>query len=101
MVFLFADPLVAQSEEGDAFVDYIVPLDLESEYMNIVKNLYHTNKQFNLIKKAMTIDSLTHVIMQNPKIIHISCHGSYDQVEESKQFYLSIEADNGLEMKLT
>ena len=47
------------------------------------------------------VDSLTHVIMQNPKIIHISCHGSYDQVDDGKQFYLSIEADNGLEMKLT
>lgn len=56
---------------------------------------------FTISKKAMNFRSLQDTICQNPKIIHISCHGSYD--EQTKEFYLSIEDSNnyGLDEKLT
>ena len=56
---------------------------------------------FVITKKAMNTKSLQDIICQNPKIIHISCHGSYD--EQQKEFYLSIEDvnPNGKEYKFT
>ena len=76
MVFFYADPLVVQVEDS-SFVDYTVSLDLETEYQGIVENLMMTGKKFLLMKEALSIDSLEKVLCKNPKIIHISCHGSF------------------------
>lgn len=39
MVFMFADPLVVDFQGKGKMVEYMVPLDLDSEYANICKNL--------------------------------------------------------------
>ena len=46
MVFMFADPLVV--ENNGTMMEYIVPLDLDTEYSNIANNLYLTGKEFRL-----------------------------------------------------
>lgn len=98
MVFMFADPLVV--DHNGKMLEYVIPLDLDNEYSNIANNLYLTGKEFRLQKRAMTLDSLTDVITNNPKILHISCHGSYDLKDGKKEFYISIEEKNGKEIKL-
>ena len=79
---MFADPLVAENK--GILVDYIVPLDLEFEYANIVNNLRLTGKHFKLHRQALTRSSLSELITQNPKILHISCHGSFTEVDGKK-----------------
>lgn len=98
MVFMFADPLVV--DNNGTMMEYIVSLDLDNEYANISNNLYLTGKEFRLQRKAMTLDSLGDVISLNPKILHISCHGSFDLMDGQKEFYISIERENGQEYKL-
>jgi CHAT domain-containing protein len=51
-------------------------------------------------KEAANFETLKQILSKQPKIIHISCHGDYD--EESKQFYLAFEEkDTGVLDKLT
>ena len=83
MVFMFADPLVV--DNNGTMMEYIVPLDLDTEYANISNNLYLTGKEFRLQRRAMTLDSISDVITQNPKILHISCHGSYDLSKDGEK----------------
>lgn len=53
------------------------------------------------MKEAVNNESLLAVVTQNPKIIHISCHGAFDN-EELQQFYLAFEQkDTGIEHKFT
>lgn len=90
LVFMFADPLVV--DYNGKKIEYMVSLDLDSEYSNICKNLYKTRKQFRIQKRAISKESLSEVITQDkPKIIHLSCHGSYDIKDGNKEFYISIE----------
>jgi len=42
MVFMFADPLVVENK--GVMVDYIIPLDLDTEYANISNNLHLTGR---------------------------------------------------------
>lgn len=98
MVFMFADPLVV--DVNGKMIEYMIPLDLDSEYANICKHLYSTGKEFRIQKRAMTLETLSDVITQNPKILHLSCHGSFELKNGEKQFYISIENDKGQEFKL-
>lgn len=53
---MFADPLVV--ENMGLTTEYIIPLDLDSEYSNIVNNLHLTGKEFRLKRSAFSVDSL-------------------------------------------
>ena len=66
-----------------------VPLDLETEYKNLVESLSKVGKQFKISKEAINIDSLKDMIEKNPSIIHISSHGAFDK--KTNEFYLAIE----------
>lgn len=100
MAYLYADPLVKTNKQGN-LTEYLVPLDLETEYGQIVRSLEATGKQFSILKEAMNMDSLETIIGKSPSMMHISCHGHYQ--EETKQFYLSIESNKevGKESELT
>ena len=104
MVFFFADPLVIPTQTG-AMLDYDIRLDLDTEYEQIKESLTNAGKNFSMKREAISIDTLKQVITQDsPKILHISCHGSYDELKDNRgQFYLSIENQNadGTEYKLS
>ena len=44
---------------------------------------------FSITKQAINFESLKEIISKKPQIIHISCHGDYD--ETNKEFYLQFE----------
>lgn len=101
MAYLFADPLFSRGADKNIKAYNYVALDLQTEYNQLVSCLKKTRKQMHLIKEAITMESLQEVILMNPKIIHISCHGDYQQMKnDKKEFYLSIEGENGEEQKL-
>ena len=59
------------------------------EYRRLVEILKETNKEFRISKEAINYDSLKVMINKKPKMIHISCHGDYDN--QSGEFYLIFE----------
>ena len=66
----------------------------------MVDILKDTNKEFRIAKEAINYDSLKVMINKKPKMIHISCHGDYD--EDSGQFYLIFEGvGDGISDKFT
>jgi hypothetical protein len=55
-----------------------MPLDLEKEYVDIKESICNNGKKFAIKKIAINSRSLQDTLTDNPKIIHISCHGDYD-----------------------
>ena len=57
-----------------------------------------TKKQFKIKKIAANSTSFNNTIIENPKIMHVSCHGDFNPVD--KQFYLAFESEyTGMEEK--
>jgi len=61
-------------------------LSTEVEYERLVDILKRTNKEFKIAKEAINYESLKDMITMKPAIIHISCHGDYDN--DSNEYYL-------------
>ena len=59
-------------------VETYMPLDLEKEYLDIKESISYTGKKFLIKKVAINSRSLGDTLTDNPKIIHISCHGDFD-----------------------
>jgi len=64
-------------------------LDIDQEYSKCIQFLKTTNRKFHILKQPLSFESFKHVLLQNPKVVHMSCHGDFDY--ESKQFYLQFE----------
>jgi hypothetical protein len=56
LVFLYADPLVSQHEQSGQEFEYIVPLDLEAEYTQMVKALSQTRRRFSICREPMNVN---------------------------------------------
>jgi CHAT domain-containing protein len=75
-------------------------LSIDMEYKELLRTLKNTQKEFKIQKSAINFESLKEMIAKKPKIIHISCHGDYD--ESSNEFYLQFEnGPNGIGDKFT
>ena len=46
-------------------------------------------KEIKIMKTAVNFESLKQALTMNPKLIHFSCHGDFDQ--NLKEFYLLFE----------
>lgn len=80
MAFLYADPIIKRDKfDRDKMVETFMPLDLEKEYNYIKENISKTGKSFFINKVAVNSVSLQETLRENPKIIHVSCHGDYDK----------------------
>ena len=75
MAFLYADPIIKTDKQSGKLVETYMPLDLIKEYQQIKENINLAGKEFTLKKIAVNCTSLLETIKDNPKIIHISCHG--------------------------
>jgi basic membrane lipoprotein Med (substrate-binding protein (PBP1-ABC) superfamily) len=98
MAYLYADPIVKKNNLTKELEAADQPLDLNVEYSDIIKNLKDIGKQFTIVRESANVESIQRIISQNPKVIHISCHGDYDK--DTQKFYLAIEdINNGVEDK--
>lgn len=89
MVYLYADPIVR--EDNGKIVPCETPLNLEEEYPMVLETLKSTGKHFYIKKEPINYQSLSLIIQQRPKILHISSHGFFDK--NTNQFYLAIEKE--------
>ena len=77
MVYLYADPIVR--EDNGKIVACETPLNLEEEYPMVLETLKSTGKHFSIKKEPINYQSLSLIIQQRPKILHISSHGFFDK----------------------
>ena len=92
MAFMFADPIIKEDKNKPGeMIETYMPLDLEKEYFDIKESICDLGKKFGIKKVAVNSRSLQETIIENPKIIHISCHGDFDTIE--KKFYLAFEKE--------
>ena len=92
MAFLYADPIIKRDKKNkNKMKETYMPLDLEKEYKQIKMNICHIGKAFSMKKVAVNSVSLQETLMQNPKIIHVSCHGDIDK--SSDKYYLGFEKE--------
>ena len=92
MAFMFADPIIKEDKKKQGeMIETWMPLDLEKEYMDIKESIHNEEKAFSIKKVAINSRSLADTLTDNPKIIHISCHGDYDRKSDS--YYLAFEKE--------
>lgn len=100
MVYFYSEPLAAEvwdeaNERYKLVSTASQQLSTENEYNRLVEILKSTQKQFRIMRQAVNFESLKVIISQRPSIIHISCHGDFE--EDTKQFYLQFEGvGNGI-----
>jgi len=94
LAYLWADPLMERCETG-GLKQVENPLDFEHEFKSIYDILRRTEKKIVIRKEAGNLQSLSEILGKKPKMLHISCHGDFDQ--QLKQYYLALEEkDNGI-----
>jgi hypothetical protein len=91
MAFMFADPIIKEDRKKGKMVETFMPLDLEKEYLDIKDSICSIGKKFSIKKVAINSRSLQDTLTDNPKIMHISCHGDFDMKE--KKYYLAFEKE--------
>ena len=66
-----------------------LPIDHNAEIDDIIETLEATNKVVNFRMETATIESLQNLFLIKPKIVHLSCHGDYDNENKT---YLAFES---------
>ena len=91
MVYFYSKPLAKRIHnlfKSSLFED--IPtndmLNTNLEYSRLLLILKNTNRKFSIMNEAVNFETFKQVQTKEPKIIHISCHGDFDQ--QSKEFYL-------------
>lgn len=99
IAYLYSVPLVR--EENSKILSMGLPIDHNAEIDDIIEGLETTNKMVNFRIETATIDSLQDLFMIKPKIVHLSCHGDFDN--KANTYYLAFESKKKLGMmeKLT
>ena len=79
MAFMFADHIIKEDKRHRGqMIETYMPLDLDKEYSDIKESICNIGKKFSIKKVAINSRSLGDTLTDNPKIIHISCHGDFD-----------------------
>ena len=88
IAYLYSVPLVR--EHNSKILSMGLPIDHNAEIDDIIKMLQGTNKGVGFRMDSATIDSLQNLLMIKPKVVHLSCHGEFDRVEDT--YYLAFES---------
>lgn len=87
IAYLYSVPLVMQHNFKMSSMG--LPIDHNAEITDIIKGLESTNKMVNFKLETATVDALSKLCLQKPKIVHLSCHGDYDK--DNDTYYLAFE----------
>ena len=82
MVFLYSNPLVKRPSSKKFPIYHPVdeqPLNFEDEYRKIRDVIKKHGIEFSFIKYNATQTNLYHIITNQTKILHITCHGNYTE----------------------
>ena len=84
-------------------MDFLAQLDFMKEQKNIKYMMKESHTQLAFKSTVATRYKFIQMLSQNPKILHISCHGlkidlkqgSYERAREEKENCLIFEKENG------
>ena len=93
IAFLYSNPLV--KFQKTKFIAMHDPVGFESEINSLVDTFRRSKKKLSTWFDITKVDTFSSVIRMNPKILHISCHGSYEDNNGKSEFYLHFEDDYG------
>lgn len=91
LAIMYAEPLVRR--EGKNLSTLPDAVDYEEECSKIYETLDQKGLQIDIIIEIATRENLINVLSRNPTILHIICHGEYDN--DRNQFYLCFENAEG------
>ena len=92
LAIMNAEPLV-EIRNSKSVLSLPDSVDYEEECREIYATLMDKGRKINLMFEIATRTNLVSVLSRNPTILHIMCHGEYDQ--ERKEFYLGFEKATG------
>ena len=84
--------------------DWLTPLDFRTEKRTIKSIIKDSKKEINFKSSVATDKAFTEMMKENPRILHISCHGlnltlkhgpNYDPEMVEKEHCLLFEKENG------
>ena len=83
IVFLYSNPLI--SEENGKIKQLLDPVDFEKE-INIMLNVFKTSNYYlNCYIEVANLENFNnYVIMKKPTILHITCHGAYQELSKDR-----------------
>lgn len=91
LAIIYSEPLVKRV--GKNLEPLGDPVDYEEECNKLLETLQAKKKKIDIIFEIASHDRLVNVISKGPVILHIICHGEYNN--ERGQFHLCFEAENG------
>ena len=91
LAIMYSEPLVRR--EGKNILTLPDAVDYEEECSKIYESLDQKGLQIEIIIEIATRENLINVLSRSPTILHIICHGEYDN--EKNQFYLCFENQDG------
>jgi len=92
IALMYSDPLVKKDEYG--LVSLGDSVDYEEECNRLIETLKSQEKHINLYFEIATFTHLVNILSLSPTILHIICHGEFDQ--ERQKFYLCFEDEGKL-----
>ncbi|KRX07113.1 hypothetical protein PPERSA_09327 [Pseudocohnilembus persalinus] len=104
LAILYADPSCCfQKNDKQRLYQPSLPVNYQNELKNFKQILhYNCEPKKSLLKyeiKVANKKNLQKIFIENPSIIHFSCHGDY--IKELQSFVLYIENDDSSQFKLT
>jgi hypothetical protein len=91
--FLYSNPLV--KEPKDKPIPLNEPIDFEAEINCLVEIFQDAGKKITARFEVANLENIHQIIMKKPKILHISCHGAYEEVDGESKFFLYFEDNKG------
>ena len=94
LYFLYASPLIINSKNGNKEQELFIPINYRRE-ITIIYNLFKkSGKKLNCIFECANKKELINAIIKQPKILHISSHGIFN---EKREYSLYLEEKGVLE----
>lgn len=91
--FLYSNPLV--KEPKDKPIPLNEPIDFEAEINCLVEIFQDSGKKITARFEVANLENIHQILMKKPKILHISCHGAYEEVDGESKFFLYFEDNKG------
>ena len=96
IIILYANPIVHFKRTGQIYPINEDIIDFETE-INLFKTVFEeSHKHLKIEINIATLDNLLNAMLKKPKILHITCHGSF--IKDSNDqliFYLNFEDKEG------
>ena len=83
LYFLYASPILDIYDQEE-----YKPINYRSEIKELINIFEKSKKEYNCIFECADKEKLINAIIKQPKILHISSHGDFDQ---KKEYYLNLE----------